>query len=129
VVAEPAPWVIKLPHPPLQAAHPLCSPIWKRTFVRLNYHTYVKNKRENLFGWGTITCVKYVCKIGLKFPNAVSFCLHYFNCSVLSSCFELSNPKLLPLSRISSSAFYWHFIFCLFPSCSFNSVLDHSTVL
>jgi hypothetical protein len=30
------------------AAQP--SPIWKRTFVWLNYHTYVKKQRENLYG-------------------------------------------------------------------------------
>jgi hypothetical protein len=65
------------PHPPLQAALPQGlaakpSPILKRTLVRLNYYTYVKSQRENLFGWGTITCQTAipipVCKIWLKGP-------------------------------------------------------------
>jgi hypothetical protein len=34
------------------------------------HHTYVKNQRENLYGWRTITCkelsVNHVCKIELK---------------------------------------------------------------
>ncbi len=47
---------ITYPHPPLQAALPtpcraaLPSPIWKRTLVWLNYHTYVKKQGENLYG-------------------------------------------------------------------------------
>jgi hypothetical protein len=74
VVTEPAVWVIT--HLPLQAVlPPLCmaalpSPIWKRTLVWLNYHTYLKNKGE--------TCMVqepshvkqpsliHMCKIGLK---------------------------------------------------------------
>jgi hypothetical protein len=47
---------------PLQAAlPPLCmaalpSPICKGTLVWLNYHTYFKKQRGNLYGSGTITC-------------------------------------------------------------------------
>ncbi len=60
--------VIRLPHPPLEAALPfLClaaepSPIPKRTLVLLNYHTYVKKQAENLYGWGTITCKTTITK-------------------------------------------------------------------
>ncbi len=44
--------------------------LWKRTLVWLNYHTSLKNQRENLYCWGTIICKttihKPVCKIGLN---------------------------------------------------------------
>ena len=50
------------PHPPLQAALPPCvwqhnlHPFEREKLVWLNNHTYVKNQRENLYGWGTIIC-------------------------------------------------------------------------
>jgi|LakMenEpi03Aug12_release.lakeMendotaPanAssembly.Ray.scaffolds.fasta_scaffold861616_2 hypothetical protein len=41
----------------------LCTLEW------LTYHTYVKKHRENLYGWGAITCEttipNHMCKIGL----------------------------------------------------------------
>ncbi len=60
-VTEPALGVIRLPPTPhCRQPSPRClaaypSPIWKRTLAWLNYHTYVKNQRENLNGRGTIT--------------------------------------------------------------------------
>jgi hypothetical protein len=45
----PTPTPLKAALPPLcMAAEP--SPIWKRTLVCLNYHTYVKKQGENLYG-------------------------------------------------------------------------------
>ncbi len=58
VVREPAVWVIALPRSPTTGSPPpLCmaalpSTIWKRTCVWLNYHTYFKKQRGNLYGSG-----------------------------------------------------------------------------
>ncbi len=56
VVTEPALWVIRMPPTPHYRQPSPPSSIWKSTLVWLNYHTYVKNQRENLYGRGTITC-------------------------------------------------------------------------
>jgi hypothetical protein len=40
----------------------------EKTLVWLNYHIFVKKQRENLYGWGVITCKRtiiHVCKIVL----------------------------------------------------------------
>ncbi len=61
--------------PPPHYRQPFPPSVWQynRTLVWLNCHTYVKNQRENLYGWGTITYKKlsliHVCKIGLRFTH------------------------------------------------------------
>jgi hypothetical protein len=103
------------PHPPLQAGlPPLCmaalpSPVWKRTLVWLNYHTFLKSKGE--------TCMVqepshvkqlspiHVCKIGLRCKQS-DFLPIIFHCYRLTPVANLPLVLLTPVENCHR--YQWH---------------------
>jgi len=50
----------------------------------VNFHTYVKNQRQNLYGWGTIKLsLNHLCKIGFKEEKTAKKSTHLMPCFLI----------------------------------------------